>query len=172
MKITIYLAMSVNGMISNKRGVPDWLSTEYEKGFMSITQQNKAVIMGKTTYNILAPDYLPLKDEGTMVVLTHDKEAKPAQSNVVFTDAGPKAIVTLLESRGHSEAVIIGGTQTVSAFLKAGLVNELIFVVEPKVFGGGGLPLLEGVDRDYNLVLSDVEKVNDNTVQVRYVVQS
>ena len=61
MKISIYLATSANGMISNSRNVPDWLSQEYGMGFISICQRTKAVIMVKTTYNILALDHLPLK---------------------------------------------------------------------------------------------------------------
>lgn len=167
MKISIYMASSVNGMISNKRNVPDWLSPEYGQGFMEISQKSKAVIMGKTTYNILAPDYLPLRDEGTLVVLTRDTTAKPAQSNVVFTDKDPKEIVALLEARGHTEAVIIGGTQTTSEFMRAGLVDELYLIVEPVLFGGG-LPLFKDVDFEHTTELIDVKKLNANTIQVQY----
>ena len=165
MKITIYLAAAANGMISNGRNVPDWLSPEYGKGFMDICQQKKAVIMGKTTYNILAPDYLPLKDEGILVVLTHDTKAVPPFSNTVFTDSSPVEIVQLLEEKGYNEAVIIGGTATVSAFMKAKLVNELILVVEPRVFGTG-LPLLKDVDEEFSLRLSGVQQLNTDTVQL------
>ncbi len=167
MKITVYLASSANGLISNQRNVPDWLSQEYGEGFMAICQKAGAVIMGKTTYNILAPDYLPLQNEGTMVVLTHDTAATPARPNVVFTDQTPEEIVTLLESKGHQEAVIIGGTATVSAFMKAGLVNELILVVEPVLFGAG-LPLLQHIDAEYRMHLIEVTKWNENTVQLHY----
>src|SRR5437764_9091552 len=131
MKISVYLATSVNGMISNSRNVPDWLSQEYGMGFMSTCQRTKAVIMGKTTYNILAPDHLPLKDDGSLVVLTHDTSREPPQPNVLFTDKSPREIVALLELRGHTEAVIIGGTATVDAFMKAVLVEERMLVVEP-----------------------------------------
>jgi dihydrofolate reductase len=166
MKISVYLATSVNGMISNSRNVPDWLSQEYGMGFMSICQRTKAVIMGKTTYNILAPAHLPLKDDGTQVVLTHDASMTSPQSNVLFTDKEPREIVSLLKTRGHSEAVIIGGTATVDAFMKAGLVDELILVVEPVLFGKG-LPLLtENLDR--RLELLDVTRLNESTVQLRY----
>lgn len=167
MKISIYMASSVNGMISNKKNVPDWLSQEYEQGFMAICQQTKAVIMGKTTYNILAPDYLPLKEDGTMAVLTHDTTAKPSQSNVVFTDKGPEGIVAMLEARGHSEAVIIGGTATASEFMKSELVDELYLVVEPVLFDMG-LPLLKNVDIDFNMTLLEVKKLNENTIQLHY----
>jgi len=170
MKISVYLATSVNGMISNSRNVPDWLSQEYGMGFMSICHRTKAVIMGKTTYNILAPDHLPLKDDGSLVVLTHDTSMKSPQANVLFTDKKPREIVSLLEARGHTEAVIIGGTATVDAFMKAGLVDELILVVEPVLFGKG-LPLLNQ-DLDRRLVLLDVKKVNQNTVQLHYACSS
>jgi len=63
MKIIVYVAVSANGMISNSRNVPDWLSPEYGKGMVAICQQYKAVIMGRITYDIIAPDYLPLTDE-------------------------------------------------------------------------------------------------------------
>jgi dihydrofolate reductase len=171
MKVIIYLASSANGMISNQRNVPDWLSQGYEQEFISITQRTKAVIMGKTTYNFLAPDYLPLKeDDGSLIVLTHDTSLKPPQPNVIFTSKGPKEIIALLESRGHTEAVIIGGTQTVSEFLKAGLVNELVLVVEPVLFDGG-LPLLKDVNKDYKLSLSGVKQLGDNSVQLHYLLQ-
>ena len=170
MKTIIYLAASANGLISNDRNVPDWLSPQYGHGFMSISQRTKAVIMGKTSYNILAPDYLPLKEEGSLVVLTHDTKAIPPQSNVFFTSDSPEKIIAQLAAKGHTEAVIIGGTQTVSEFVKAGLVNELILVVEPVLFGKG-LPLLKDVEFEYKLSLLDMKKLNDNTVQLHYQIR-
>ena len=167
MKISVYLASSANGMISNAANVPSWLSQEYGQGFLAISQRTKAVIMGKTTYEILAPDHLPLNDEGTLIVLTHDTTAKPTQANVIFTDDAPKDVVRMLEARGHRDAVIIGGTQTVSEFMKSGLVDELYLVVEPVLFSGG-LPLMRDVDADYKMTLLDVQKLNPHTVQLHY----
>src|SRR5687768_7339947 len=103
MKTIIYLAASANGLISNNRNVPDWLSPQYEQGFMDISQRTQAVIMGKTTYNVLAPaDYLPLKEGGSLVVLTHDTNATPAQSNVLFTNDSPEKIIAQLAAKGHT----------------------------------------------------------------------
>jgi dihydrofolate reductase len=171
MKTIIYLAASANGLISNNRNEPDWLSQEYGEGFMAISQRTQAVIMGKTTYNVLAPDYLPIK-EGSLVVLTHNTKAEPAQSNVLFTDDSPEKIIEQLAANGHTEAVIIGGTQTVSAFVKAGLVNEIILVVEPVLFGNG-LPLLKDIEEaEYKLSLLEVNKLNNNTVQLHYSIKN
>jgi dihydrofolate reductase len=93
MNISVLLASSINGMISNRANVPDWLSQEYGQGFLAISQRTNAVIMGKKTYEILIPDHLPLKEEGTLIVLTHDTAATPTQSNVVFTDKTLQEVV-------------------------------------------------------------------------------
>jgi len=167
MNIIVYLASSANGMVSKKTNVPDWLSQEYGRGLLAISERTKAVIMGRTTYEILAPNHLPLQEEGTLIVLTHDMTATPPQPNVVFTQVTPNDVVRMLEARGHQEAVIIGGTQTVSTFMKARLVDELYLVVEPVLFDGG-LPLLRDVDADYKMRLLDVQKLNPHTVQLHY----
>jgi dihydrofolate reductase len=50
--------------------------------------------------------------------------------------------------------------------MNAGVVDELILVVEPVLFGKG-LPLLHQ-DLERRLVLLDVQRVNPNTVQLHY----
>lgn len=167
MKISIYIAASANGLISNSRNVPDWLSPEYGTGMMAICREYKAVVMGRVTYDILAPDYLPLTNEGTTVVLTTNEDAKSDNSTVVFTKSAPAEIVRLLTDRGHTNAVIIGGTATISAFVNAGLVNDIYFVMEPVLFGSG-LPFLKGIESEFQLSLLDVTKLNGNTVQLHY----
>ena len=170
MKVSIYIALSANGLISNQRGVPDWLSQEYGQGFMAICQKTKAVIMGKTTYNILAPDYLPLKDDGTTVVLTTDIEAKSVNPTVVFTNKEPKDIVSMLEEKGYTEVVIIGGTITVSEFMSSGAVDDIYLVVEPVLFGNG-LPLFKDTEFEYKLNLIEIIKLNTNTIQLHYTIR-
>jgi riboflavin biosynthesis pyrimidine reductase len=51
-----------------------------------------------------------------------------------------------------------------------GLVNEIIIVVEPMLFGGT-LPLVKGVELEYKFSLIDVKKLNDNTIQLHYEVK-
>jgi dihydrofolate reductase len=169
MKITTYIAISANGFISNQRGVPDWLSPEYGQGFVSICQEKRAVIMGRTTYHIIAPDHLPLGSGGTTVVLTSDTNAKSSNPTVRFENRHPNEIVTLLEEKGHSEAVIIGGSKTISAFMHAGLVDDFIMVIEPVFFGNGLLLFTKG-EFESKLKLAGVAELNKNTIQVHYKV--
>lgn len=169
MKISIYIATSANGFISNQRNVPDWLSPEYEQGFMEICKQKRAVIMGKTTYNILAPDYLPLKDDGITVVLTSATDMTALNQTVLFTALEPASIVSMLEEKGYTEAVIIGGASTITGFVHSGVVNELIFMVEPVLFGSG-LSMLEHSELELKLALKEIAQKNANTVLLTYSV--
>ena len=170
MKISVYIAISANGMISNSRNVPDWLSPEYGQGLISVCREKKAVIMGKTTYNILAPDYLPLQKEGSTVVLTTDKQAKSDNPTVVFTRSQVTEITQMLSEKGHTDAVIIGGATIISEFINAGLVDDIYFVMEPVLFGIG-LQLFKSSELELKLNLVDVEKLNDNTIKIHYKIK-
>ena len=170
MKLSIYVASSANGLISNSRSVPDWLSPEFGQGFVAICQKTKAVIMGKTTYNFLSPDNLPLQNDGTTVVLTKHEQTKSNNSTVVFTKSDAAEIVKMLEKKGHTEAVIIGGQMTISYFLNSGLVDDIYFVVEPVLFGSG-LLFFKNKELDVKLNLFEVIKLNPDTVQLHYKIQ-
>ena len=171
MKISVFIAASSNGFISNSRNEPDWLSPEFDESFVSICQKYKAVIMGKTTYNKLSPNYLPLTSEGTTVVMTTDKQAKSDNPTVVFVQNNPSEIAQMLADKGHTEAVIIGGTMTISEFVNAGLVKDIHFVLEPVLFGTG-LPLLKKVELDFKLKLLELTKLNEGTLQLHYEIQN
>jgi len=126
--------------------------------------------MGKTTYNFLAPDNLPLQHEGTTVVLTKNEQAKPDNATVVFTKSKAAEILKMLEKKGHTEAVIIGGEMTISYFLKEGLVDDIYFVVEPVLFGSG-LLFFKGEEPDIKLNLLEVTKLNTDTIQLHYKIK-
>jgi dihydrofolate reductase len=170
MKITIYIATSANGYISNSRNVPDWLSDEYGSGMMEICNRYRAVIMGRTTYDIIAPDYLPFSTDGIMKVMSRQKDLKSANATVHFTSEAPREIVSSFELHGYSQAVIIGGTQTMSAFFQEGLVDDIYLVFEP-VFFGRGLPLFEQVEFESKLNLLEFKKLNSNTTLLHYEVR-
>ena len=167
MRVTSYIGLSVNGMIAKASGVSDWGSNERVQGVITACQKTKAVIMGKTTYDQLAPDNLPLKEQGTTVVLTHETSLKPANSTVLFTHETPKEIIAMLEKKGYQEVVVIGGSKTVSAFMSAGVIDEIYFDFEPFLFGNG-LPVFKEVDFEYKLKLLEMKKLNTHTIQLHY----
>ena len=55
-----------------------------------------------------------------------------------------------MKKRGFKSAILGGGAKTNAHFLKAGLVDELLLTIEPKIFGNG-ISLCEGLNLDKNL---------------------
>lgn len=61
MKVILYMALTANGMIAKNDGNSDWVSPEDVESFTSVCQKTDTVIMGRKTYDVLSPDYLPLR---------------------------------------------------------------------------------------------------------------
>lgn len=108
----------------------------------------------------------PLKDR-LNVVFTLEKNQKPVEG-VKWANGDPKEVLNELEKEGYKSAILGGGANLNGLFLKKGLVNEIYVTVEPKIFGEG-LSLFSG-DFDVDLELTDMEKINNNSVVLKYKV--
>lgn len=76
----------------------------------------------------------------------------------------------MLEEKGFSETFLAGGGNVNSSFIKDGLIDEIYLDVEPIVFGKG-IKLFSEEDFEYELELLEVNKLNENTVQLHYKVK-
>lgn len=67
---------------------------------------------------------------------------------------------------------IVGGAKINTAFLKAGLLDEISILIGAGIDGRGGMPaVFDGLDMDYDvtpLKLTDVKKFDSNAVWIRY----
>jgi dihydrofolate reductase len=66
--------------------------------------------------------------------------------------------------------VIGGGASVYRAFLEAQLVDELWLTVEPLTFGAG-VSLLGDTPLDLRLALLSVERLGEQSVHLRYLVE-
>src|SRR5690606_11566552 len=57
-----------------------------------------------------------------------------------------RAVLQLLAARGINEVQLEAGATLAGAFMRAGLVDELLLYVAPVVLGGHARPLFGGVD--------------------------
>ena len=166
MKIMLLAAVTIDGKIArNEFHFVDWSSREDKKLFFATSKRAGVIILGNNTYKTF-PAPLPGR---LHVVLTTTLEGKENVPGVVeYTNEPPERIVTNLEARGYTEAVLTGGAQVNALFLKAGLVDEIWLTVEPLVFGVG-IDLFRGAPFDVKARLVHFEKLNDEgTVHLRY----
>jgi dihydrofolate reductase len=158
------MAITADGKIAkNSDHFPDWTSHEDKKYFQKISKDAGVVIMGDKTFFTFTS---PLKDR-LNVVFTLEENPKEIE-NVKWVKGEPERAVAELEKMGYQSAILGGGAFINGLFLKHNLIDEIHVTVEPKIFGDG-LSLFQG-SFDLNLKLINVEKINDDSVVLRYKV--
>ncbi len=164
MKIIMMMAMTLDGKIARTDNhFPDWTSKEDKKLFQEISKESGVVIMGDKTFFTFPA---PLKDR-LNVVFTLEKNPKSIKG-VKWVDGDPENVLQELEKQGYEKVILGGGAGINTLFLKHKLIDEIFITVEPKIFGGG-ISLFKG-DFDVNLKLIDIDKINDNSVVLKYKV--
>ena len=101
------------------------------------------------------------------VVFTQQENPKEIEG-VKWVSGEPEKVLAELEALGYQSALLGGGATLNSLFLKNKLIDEIILTIEPKIFGNG-LSLFNE-DLDANLELIAMEKLNENTIMLKYKV--
>jgi dihydrofolate reductase len=169
MKIILMAAVTLDGKIARHNShFVDWSSREDKKLFFQTSKRAGVIIVGNSTFKTF-PSPLPGR---LHVVFTRTLEGKQSvPGSIEFTNAPPQQIVTDLESRGYTEAVLTGGAQINALFLQAGLIDEIWLTVEPLIFGEG-INLFLGSEFDLRAALLSVETLNEEgSVLLKYGVR-
>tara|TARA_Y100000310_G_scaffold336139_1_gene419926 strand:- start:18782 stop:19285 length:504 start_codon:yes stop_codon:yes gene_type:complete len=162
------MAMTVDGIIAkNKSHNADWTSKADKKAFIAETKKHGAIIMGDTTFVAMGQKSLPGRLNLILSMEPEKYQDKIVANQLEFIKASPEDVVKNLADRGFESAILGGGARTNSYFLKAGLVDEILITIEPKIFGGG-LNFTEGEEFDLDLKLLEVNKLGDEALQLRY----
>jgi dihydrofolate reductase len=164
MKIILMMAMTADGKIAKSSDhFPNWTSKEDKKMFMEVTKEHGVVIMGDKTFFTFPK---PLSDRLNVVFTL--LENPPETENVKWVTGDPEKVLMELKKMGYKSAVLGGGTYMNSQFLERKLIDEIWLTIEPKIFGDG-LGVFGG-DFNVDLKLLNVEKINENSIVVKYKV--
>jgi dihydrofolate reductase len=145
-RLSAFIASSIDGYIADSAGELDWLdecAREGEDyGYERFIATVDALAMGRATYDFIAHlDPLPFGDR-PVFVFTHRQP--PARSGVTFWDASPAQAVQRWEADGF-ERVYVDGGQLISAFLREGLIDDMLLTTAPVILGSGS-PLFVPVE--------------------------
>ena len=167
MKLTLYMAISIDGLITKDSNDSDWVSDTDWNEFYSYIQASDAVIMGKHTMEQFGEDF-PIEGPAN-IVLSHDKSQHTTQDKLVIMDGSPENIIQLAKSNNWERLLLIGGENTNSQFAKAGLIDEIVLSIHPLAIGSG-LSILGKEPLDLKLKPLSTKIINEELVQVRYQV--
>lgn len=141
-------------------------------------------VLGRTTYDVIVPWWLALHRDGGGAPLDQEFAALLAgmhrvmisstresdeERDVIGGDEVVARVAELKERHGDGVIALSGGPATLAPFFAAGLVDETLVVLNPKVLTAGPR-WFDGLDRELNLTLLDATALGNGAVAVRHAV--
>ncbi|MGC2167290.1 MAG: dihydrofolate reductase family protein [Gallionella sp.] len=175
-KASVFIATSLDGFIARKDGALDWLpgsdgnSDGEDFGYREFMASVDTLVIGRNTYDlVLSFGAWPYAGKQVIVLSSrYPAEFQSLAENVEGTSLAPHALVKLLDARGARNLYVDGG-KTIQAFLRAGLIDEMIIARIP-VLLGDGISLFGGLKQDVPLGHRSTRAYQNGIVQSRYEV--
>lgn len=174
MKISAFIATSVDGYIAREDGGIDWLErysdggSGEDYGYGKFIRSVDGIVMGRHTYEkALTFDSWPYGKKPIFVLNRRGVDIPQEISKTVIPiTATPSEVVYQLKEKGFRHLYVDGG-KTIQNFLKEGLIDEMIITLVP-VLIGGGIPLFGSLPHDVKLKQIKTRRFKDGLVQCRY----
>ena len=166
MKVILYMAISLNGMIARNDDDTSWISKEEWDSYSLTVRTAGNLIVGHRTYGILTkqPEFSEFKNIKLVVVAQKDFETLSPNHLVAHS---PKKALKLLSD--FEEVVIAGGGALNASFVEENLVDEIYIDIEPIILGKC-IPLFRDKNFERQLKLLAQKKITDNEIQLHYEV--
>lgn len=143
MSNAVFIATSLDGYIADSDNGLDWLhavpNPEGDScGFVEFTAGIDALLMGRTTYEIVLGFDIPWPyDKPVFVLSTTLKEIpEKLKGKVEIINGSIKEVLETINSKGFKKLYIDGG-RTIQSLMEKDLIDELILTRIPVVLGGG-----------------------------------
>lgn len=167
-KISVYIATSIDGYIAQEDGGLEWLertpTPNEDFGFKEFMDSIDVLIMGRKTYDIVSGfDEWPYQGK-RVVVISQTLDSVREEAEHFSGDI--QNLVSNLYGEGIKHIYVDGGV-TISKFLEAGMVDQMIITVIPIILGKG-IRLFNPMDKEHDCKLISVKPYPSGLVQLRY----
>ncbi|HET9905866.1 MAG TPA: dihydrofolate reductase family protein [Anaerolineales bacterium] len=171
-KISVYIATSLDGFIARRNGDIDWLTGGEggeDYGYAEFMSDIDHIVMGRNTYEkVLTFGGWPYAKK-VIVLSSRNLSIPPELSDKVEAlNLSPRELISEMDTRIAKHIYLDGGV-TIQRFLREGLVDELTITTIP-ILIGEGLSLFGELERDVKLELIKSESFMNGFVQNRYKV--
>ncbi|USG62881.1 dihydrofolate reductase family protein [Sneathiella marina] len=152
----IYIAVSLDGFIAREDGDLDWLMKQAvegeEHGYDAFMDTIDGIVMGRNSYEkVLTFGDWPYKKPVVVLSRSMSPADIPAElaDRVSVSSKTPEGVLTELAEIGWRSVYVDGG-QIIQAFLRAGLVKDMLLTRIP-ILLGTGIPLFGPLEQDIDL---------------------
>jgi dihydrofolate reductase len=176
MKVSIYIATSLDGFIARENGDLDWLPGSdgemghEDYGYQDFMDSVGVMVMGRNTYEqVLSFGKWPYGEKQVVVLSSHLIPIPDELAKTVEVRSGdPTELVQGLGKTGIKHLYVDGG-KTIQRFLRAGLINEITITRIP-VLIGSGISLFGDLPKDIELTHIKTTSYENGFVQSKYAV--
>jgi dihydrofolate reductase len=170
LKVTLYIAASVDGFIAGPHGEIDWLSMvecpDEDYGYYQFYDSVDALVMGRKTYEVPAGvAEWPYPGKPSYVLTRQD--LKTDRDDVKFVSDPAATVVESLRRQGFRHVWLVGGGEVIRAFLAQGLIDEHIISFIPIILGTG-IPLFPPPNPQQRLELISSRNFPSGLIQAHY----
>ena len=167
-KISLFIAMSLDGYIADSKGSVNWLTGQGNDDdnidvYSEFVKDIDTVIMGANTYHQilteLSPDEWVYQDLITYVVTYNLKESS---DKIYFVNESPVDLVKRLREKSGKGIWICGGANIIHQLVKEDVIDCYYITVIPTILGSG-IRLFENTDREIRLKLLKTQSYNGMT---------
>ncbi len=164
-KVIIYLAISLDGYISDTLEKMDWLKGDGSEpdhlgSYNDFYATIDTIIMGKNTYDLinqtLSPNAWPYPHKKTYV-FTH-KHITP-QKDIEFLSADLTTFVNNLKQQKGKDIWVCGGASIAMQLLQLDLVDKITLTIVPTILGDG-IKFFQKFNQSIQLKLIDIKSYN------------
>jgi dihydrofolate reductase len=169
----VFIASSLDGYIARPDGDIGWLlardDPREDHGYDAFIADKDAIVMGRGSYEKVAT-FETWPYDRPVLVLSRRLAGTPVpdrlRGKVRFADLAPPGAMRALEHDGARRVYVDGG-QVVQAFLRAGLIADMVITTVP-VLIGSGRPLFGELPADRDLALVASRSFPSGLVQSTY----
>ena len=165
-KITLGVAVSLDGFIEGPRGEYDWCFTDQDYGMSEFLRSIGGIIYGRKSFQIASLDggENPFASIPSYVV---SKSLPESKGYTLLRDVNE--IKRMKETAGK-DLWLFGGASLTSSMMKENLIDELWLAIHPIILGKGK-PLFENVNDRVHLELISTTPYNTGLISTVYRVK-
>ncbi|HSX02918.1 MAG TPA: dihydrofolate reductase [Candidatus Saccharimonadia bacterium] len=162
MKTICSLVISADGLIAYPDGRS--VSSDYNwQVFQREAHDHNNFIVGRRTFELATDALAQVKCDHKIIVSSRADLTIPPGFTVAAT---PQAALGHLKDKVEA-TYLVGGAGINTSFAAAGLIDELVLTVEPKVIGAGE-HMFSSALNDVKLELLESEPLPDNRIRLSY----
>ena len=166
--ISLFIAMGLDGYISDSKGGVDWLKgqgsdNENIDTYSEFVKNIDTILMGWNTYHQIVTELSPKEwvySDFVTYVITHNEHT--SSEKIRFTEINPVDLIKSLKEQKGKDIWICGGANLIQQLVNEDVIDYYYITVIPTLLGSG-IRLFENAKHEIKLRLLKTQSYNGMT---------